>query len=207
MIDVNDAVRHEWINPKPIVKTELIRLYLSLQQFTTDDLTSLTEEQDTVLCSLWDTINSGDVAQFYLDNDMMDVLGLILSKSTHARLTELTAGIVANLVYNGAESVERALAENIPVSELIIKTDDSLALYQLFRILRGCCYKFTRAKFDSFYKELSDDFHDKMTFMLENSINHQLLNEIVMFLHDVKTHYEDDGEFIVIQTIYSTGGF
>ena len=129
---------------------------------------------------------------------MMDVLGLILSKSTHARLTELTAGIVANLVFNGAESVERALAENVPVGELIIKTDDSLALYQLFRILRGCCYKFTRAKFDSFYKELSDDFHDKMTFMLENSINHQLLNEIVMFLHDVKSIYEDDGKFVVI---------
>ena len=63
-------------------KTELIRLYLCLQQFTTTtgSINELTEEQDQELCALWDTINSISVASFYLEHDMMDVLGLILTQ-------------------------------------------------------------------------------------------------------------------------------
>lgn len=64
-------------------KTELIRLYLCLQQFTATSsgaITELSEEQDKELCALWDTINSSDVATFYLEHDMIDVLGLILVK-------------------------------------------------------------------------------------------------------------------------------
>ena len=112
-------------------------------------------------------------------------------------MTELTAGIVANLVYNGAASIEQALLsnDNINLDELIVKTDDSLALYQLFRILRGSCYKFSNQSIRSFYRQLSEsrDWLDKIGFILENSINHQLLNEVVMFIHDVKVINEDEG--------------
>ena len=116
-------------------------------------------------------------------------------KSTHTRLTELTAGIVANLVYNGAASVEQALRDNISLDELIVKTDDSLALYQLFRVLRGSCYKFSNGSMRSLYRQLNDsrDWTAKIGFILENSINQQLLNEVVLFIHDVKVLNEDDG--------------
>ena len=147
------------------------------------------DDQDSVLCSLWDTINTSDVAQFYLENDIMDVLGLILSRSQNARLTELTAGIVANLVYNGPDNIE-SFEKCIEIKDLVLKNDDSLALYQLFRILRGCSYKFT--SFTDFYEKMEDeDFEKKICFILENSMHRQLLNEVVLFCHDIKVHYEN----------------
>ena len=142
-----------------------------------------------MLCSLWDTINTSDVAQFYLENDIMDVLGLILSRSQNARLTELTAGIVANLVYNGPDNIE-SFRKCIEIKDLVLKTEDSLALYQLFRVLRGCSYKFS--SFMEFFEKMGDEnFEKKASFILENSMHQQLLNEVVLFWHDVKVLYEN----------------
>jgi len=48
-------------------KTELIRLLLITQKFTKPEET-IEEEDEQLFCSLWDTINSDQVAQFYISN-------------------------------------------------------------------------------------------------------------------------------------------
>ena len=48
-------------------RTELIRLLLVTQKFT-EPKECIEEMEEQLFCSLWDTINSEEVAEFYLSN-------------------------------------------------------------------------------------------------------------------------------------------
>ena len=127
-----------------------------------------------------------------------------MNRGTNDRIVEIAAGVLANVLYNSPTFIPISFlqSQNFNLCSTIGLINDSLSLYQLFRLLRGLVFNANRETegedeltFTERISNLVDilktgGLEEKIHFILFNGINRQLVQEVVFFLHDLRSGVE-----------------
>ena len=162
-------------------RTEIIRLFIGLQKYMTNDIAAVGEED---ICNVWDAVNSAPVADFLMQNDVINVLLLIIERCDNdVRLGEICAGIIANLLTNVSDE---HLKEFNDATETILyiffHERDPLYLHQVVRYCHTCLLRTGQEESGGLIAPIlrqKEAFVPKLSFILSNCTNHQLLRDVL----------------------------
>jgi len=163
-------------------RTELIRLFLRLQKYMTSNTTEVGEED---ICNVWDAVNCEEVADFFMENDILNVL-LVITERSHDddRLGEICAGILANLITSVSIEHLKNFVETCEVLLYIFfRESDPLNLHQIMRFFQVCLVR--SPSDDSAMAPIVRQkaaFVSKCSFILSNCTNSLLLNDVLYFI-------------------------
>ncbi|VVC93197.1 unnamed protein product [Leptidea sinapis] len=190
----------------------VLKILLKLANLDTlkDELQEQTFEED--LCTLWDMTAERDVVLFLLKHDMLNLLSFAWPIIDNPRTVEILIGIIANMCCQ-KEAVEKLLNMNSLVSSLLeyIKTDDSLLLIQLLRLLNSSIFLATEDSISVWVKLfINSGYSNSLYYILKNSSNKDLLvnalenfNTICTYCNVGKFRTDFFGHFVSVEALES----
>lgn len=128
------------------------------------------EELEDDLCFLWDMTVEKDVCDFLIDHSFPSIACTAIAMYSENRFLEIVIGILANILSVNREVELKKEEIYVVINEL--DTDDHLILIQILRFLKALTYNTTLCN-QQF--TISDDFVKKIVFILNYSINKDLL--------------------------------
>ncbi|XP_017469773.1 PREDICTED: uncharacterized protein LOC108361629 [Rhagoletis zephyria] len=140
------------------------------------------------LCSVWDMTIEEDVVLLLLEHNVLELFAHCINATEDKRLVEILVGILGNMC-NFKEARE-ALVENNNLVQILLgltSCSDSLTLLQLTRLLSVVLIHADRAAALQWYQRICTcpDFVKNITFILNNSINEQLLRQTIETLNAI----------------------
>ncbi|XP_045022822.1 protein SAAL1-like isoform X1 [Daphnia magna] len=153
----------------------------------------LDESLETDLCLLWDMSADKEVAHCLFQHDILSLAKCVIEESVAPRLTEIGIGILANL------SCQQKIGHEILLdSELLtgvvnlMSSEDSQTIIQIVRLLDNLIHYSDNKSCSS----LLDDeaLWMSVAFILENSLNEELLIGSAKLLENLTRHMKHDEE-------------
>lgn len=139
---------------------------------------SLSEEFEKDLCTLWDMTIEKDVVELMLEHNVLEIFSNIVQITESQRLTEILVGMIGNMC--SLSQTRDALCQQpeilVPLIELVSCTD-SLILVQVMRVFHSCLVFENSGDEIIWYQHFSavDQFVEKFAFVLSNSMSSSLL--------------------------------
>ncbi|XP_045022824.1 protein SAAL1-like isoform X2 [Daphnia magna] len=189
-----DAIGDTLYSESWILKT-LMKLTENHNNFETQESNAveLDESLETDLCLLWDMSADKEVAHCLFQHDILSLAKCVIEESVAPRLTEIGIGILANL------SCQQKIGHEILLdSELLtgvvnlMSSEDSQTIIQIVRLLDNLIHYSDNKSCSS----LLDDeaLWMSVAFILENSLNEELLIGSAKLLENLTRHMKHDEE-------------
>ncbi|XP_063838986.1 uncharacterized protein LOC135088036 [Ostrinia nubilalis] len=142
------------------------------------------------LCLLWDMTAERDVVLFLLKHDVLNLFNFALPIIDSPRIIEIMVGIVGNMCCH-KETTSTLLKMDSFIKNLLeyIKTDDSLILVQLLRLINSALFLAEDEDlviWMGFFESLA--YSEALYFMLKNSSNKELLITVLENFNTVCTY-------------------
>lgn len=158
-----------------------------LKLFNGEDIENWRDAVSEVdLCTLWDMTTEKDVAAFLLQHSAVDIFENILEHSDDFRLLEIIVGIVGNMSCEKDIAVGFKTHNNLVLTVFShLQSSDSLLLLQILRFASSVIYH-DAADLKLWLEFFRDSkFDDSIGFILNNSINKDVLVESLETLNSV----------------------
>lgn len=155
-------------------KRFVLKTLLSLGQLES----TLSEDFEKDLCTLWDMTIEKDVVRLLLEHNVLEIFANIIQVTEDQRLTEILIGIIGNMCSLAAtrDAMCQQSDVMVPIIELISCTD-SLILVQLMRVFHSCLV-FENSGDEIIWFEhfrAVEQFVEKFAFVLSSSTSTSLL--------------------------------
>lgn len=172
-----------------------------------DEIKEKSFEDD--LCTLWDMSAERDVVLFLLKHDVLNLFNFALPIIDNPRIIEIIVGIIGNMCCQ--KEATMALVNMEPFLLVLleyIKTDDSLILIQLLRLVNSAL--FLADDHTSIWMEffVSLGYSEALYFILKNSSNKDLLvtalenfNTVCSYLNAEKTRTGFFTHFVTLEAL------
>lgn len=147
-----------------------------------------TEDLENQLCILWDLSMEGEVVSFLMSHDFPKIAKNILENYDQPRFIEIILGIIGNICCNN-EAIDTIGSDKDLVTQILnrLTSDDTLILVQLLRILQSITWNIRENPQSNWVAHFTECefFGDTIIFMLNNSINDDLLMAAIHFLESI----------------------
>lgn len=153
---------------------------------------SLTEEFEKDLCTLWDMTIEKDVVKLLLEHNVLEIFSNIVQVTEDQRLTEILIGIIGNMCT--ISETRDALCQQpdvmVPILDLI-SCSDSLILVQLMRLFHACLVFENSGDEIVWFEHFRcvEQFVEKFAFVLANSMSTSLLLNAFEALNAICTKF------------------
>lgn len=199
-ISSNPSISHEILDEEiEKIKGDAIGDTLYSTRFVLKTLIKLTklEENDLDfekdLCTLWDMTIEKDVVNLLLDQNVLEIFSTIIDISNDQRLIEILVGIISNLC--SVSRTRHLLSVNDALMNILlnlISCSDTLVLLQLMRFINATLVFENNVSdeitwFMHFQKV--DNFIEKFSFILNNSMSSALLTNTLEALNAICTKF------------------
>ncbi|KAJ8920107.1 hypothetical protein NQ315_011763 [Exocentrus adspersus] len=154
------------------------------------------EEVEEDLCFLWDMTVEKDVCKYLFEISFPSLACDALQKYTENRFVEIVIGILANILCGDCEKSITNEEINIVLKEL--ETDDHLVLIQVVRFITASAHMLDSVSF------VTSEVLGKLTFILYNSTNSDLLLKTLEALAKTTTDFKLDEMLIGIDVFKSS---
>ncbi|XP_057377298.1 protein saal1-like isoform X2 [Daphnia carinata] len=189
-----DAIGDTLYSESWVLKT-LMKLTEKHKNFETQEnnAVELDDSLETDLCLLWDMSADKEVAHCLFQHDILFLTKCVIDESVAPRLTEIGIGILANLSCQQKIGHEILLDSELLTSVVnLMSSEDSQTIIQIVRLLDNLIHY---SKNKSCSMLLNDEtLWISVAFILENSINEELLIRSAKFLDNLTSHMEHDEE-------------
>lgn len=169
-------IRGDTIGNTAYSESFVLNVLLKLNTLEYLDEDNLEQYIDRELCVLWDMTTEGDVSEFLVNQNTLQIFCDVLKANYSARLTEVIIGTMANMCSH-KKVVERVIS-NPPIRKFVcnyISCDDSLVILQVMRFIYANIYN-DYIYLNSWLRFMIDhDFPHKINDILTNSLNENLL--------------------------------
>ncbi|KAI9561593.1 hypothetical protein GHT06_012552 [Daphnia sinensis] len=195
---IGDTLYSEsWVLKTLMKLTEELHLYSKKHyNFETQEnnAVELDESLETDLCLLWDMSADKEVAHCLFQHDILSLTKCVIEESVAPRLTEIGIGILANLSCQKMIGHEMLLDSELLTSVVnLMSSEDSQTIIQTVRLLDNLIHYPDN---ESCSRLLSDEaLWMSVTFILENSLNEELLIGSVKLLENLTSHMKHVEEF------------
>ncbi|CAB4020760.1 saal1-like [Paramuricea clavata] len=164
-------------------------LFNATQQIKSDNENiNVADSLDSELCELWDMSMNKDVAIFLQEVDGVDIFLEIILGSKSSRLTEISIGIMANMACQ--EDICKDITNReklIEVMLILMDHRDAPILVEVTRLVHVAISKNeTRDKWMNAIQHST--LLDNLIFILENSVNEELLLNCSLLLSSLLTY-------------------
>uniref|UniRef100_A0A0N8CAC5 Saal1 n=1 Tax=Daphnia magna TaxID=35525 RepID=A0A0N8CAC5_9CRUS len=161
----------------------------------------LDESLETDLCLLWDMSADKEVAHCLFQHDILSLAKCVIEESVAPRLTEIGIGILANLACQQKIGHEILLDSELLTGVVnLMSSEDSQTIIQIVRLLDNLIhYSDNKSYHYSKNKSCSSLLDDEalwmsVAFILENSLNEELLIGSAKLLENLTRHMKHDEE-------------
>ncbi|XP_045022826.1 protein saal1-like isoform X1 [Daphnia magna] len=161
----------------------------------------LDESLETDLCLLWDMSADKEVAHCLFQHDILSLAKCVIEESVAPRLTEIGIGILANLACQQKIGHEILLDSELLTGVVnLMSSEDSQIIIQIVRLLDNLIhYSDNKSYHYSDNKSCSSLLDDEalwmsVAFILENSLNEELLIGSAKLLENLTSHMKHDEE-------------
>ncbi|XP_045022827.1 protein saal1-like isoform X2 [Daphnia magna] len=197
-----DAIGDTLYSESWILKT-LMKLTENHNNFETQESNAveLDESLETDLCLLWDMSADKEVAHCLFQHDILSLAKCVIEESVAPRLTEIGIGILANLACQQKIGHEILLDSELLTGVVnLMSSEDSQIIIQIVRLLDNLIhYSDNKSYHYSDNKSCSSLLDDEalwmsVAFILENSLNEELLIGSAKLLENLTSHMKHDEE-------------
>lgn len=169
-------IRGDTIGNTAYSESFVLNVLLKLNTIEYLDEDNLEQYIEKELCVLWDMTTEGDVSEFLVCQNVMQIFCDVLKVNYSARLTEVIIGTMANMCSHKT-TVEKVISSP-PIRKFVcnyISCDDSLVILQVMRFIYANIYDHY-TYLNSWLQFLIDnDVPHKIKNILTNSLNENLL--------------------------------
>lgn len=169
-------IRGDTIGNTAYSESFVLNLLLKLNTLEYLDEDSLLEYVDKELCILWDMTTEGDVTEFLVNQNVMQIFCDVLKVNYSARLTEVVIGTMTNMCIHKI-AVEKVI-RSPPIRKFVcnyISCDDSLVILQVMKFIYANIYNGDIYMTSWLQFMIENDFAHKINNILTNSLNENLL--------------------------------
>eukprot|EP00794_Sanderia_malayensis_P018036 gene18036-19842_t len=163
----------------------------SVEGDSTEVLVEMNPKLEEELCELWDMTMDSDVSRYLQEEDVIDLILDSVMETKALRKLEICLGILANMACTS--DVCETIVKHPTLSEIVlfhIDNPDVRTLIELSRLINVCLSN--KGVCQDWIKSLkSRKIVDKLVFILENSLNAELL-DIVSDVVDKLLDYDDE---------------
>lgn len=151
---------------------------------------TLSEDFEKDLCTLWDMTIEKDVVKLMLEHNVLEIFTNLVQITEEQRLTEILIGMIGNMC--SLSQTRHILCQNadimVPIIDLVSCTDP-LILIQVMRVFHSCLVFENSGDEIIWYGHFSavDQFVDKFAFILSNSTSATLLVHAYEALNSICT--------------------
>ncbi|XP_037507750.1 protein saal1 [Rhipicephalus sanguineus] len=166
------------------------------QVLTEEEVVELDREVEEELCTVWDMAANSDVAHFLHEFKASEIFLQIISTSKSPRLVEILIGILGNMAVFPDLSLALSKEEGIlQMAMQLLGGTDTPTLVQVLRLCHTCLSNKESLPFWLQAIRSSDSCLSGITFILENSINEELLKVTLQVLDCV---LDEDSEMCAV---------
>lgn len=157
-----------------------------------EEAVELDREVEEELCTVWDMAANSDVAHFLHEFKASEIFLQIISTSKSPRLVEILIGILGNMAVFPDLSMALSKEEGLlQMAMQLLGGTDTPTLVQVLRLCHTCLSNKESLPFWLQAIRSSDSCLSGITFILENSINEELLRATLQVLDLV---FDEDSE-------------
>lgn len=166
----------------------------TLLQFSSFEWNSQFEED---LCFLWDMTVENDVCNYLFSVSYPAIACTALEKYDEPRFVEIVIGILANILCADCPSKDISVEEiNAVLREL--DSDDPLTLIQIMRFIGAIAYG------SSDLNSIDQEIMNKIKFIMNNSVNHDLLEKTIETVAKITLNYRLNRSFVNLELYNAT---
>lgn len=161
-----------------------------------EEVVELDREVEEELCTLWDMAANSDVAHFLHEFKALEIFLQIVSTSKSPRLVEILIGILGNMAVFPDLSLALSREESLlQMAMQLLGGTDTPTLLQVLRLCHTCLSNEESLPLWLQAIHSSDSCLSGITFILENSINEELLKVTLQVLDCV---LDEDAELCAL---------
>ena len=146
------------------------------------------------VCELWDSSSNSEVAMFIFENHGKDIFMDVIEKTTCTRLTEISFGILGNLMC--VDDINECFSQDASFRNTMLgylRISDALSLVELTRMINIC---FSSGESSSLWMNTistNTSAMENLVNILQNSLNVQLLQHIIQLIDVI---FDSDAELM-----------